>query len=82
MAKPVFGALLIWGHRNIEPGRLGSRSSPSSSLLNYAESSAVHIRDYDEGPSYTSGTQNLEKAANGHNTGVTTDGATTSGATV
>lgn len=24
MAKPVFGALLLWGHRNIDPGRLGS----------------------------------------------------------
>ncbi|KAL8728365.1 MAG: hypothetical protein Q9181_005366 [Wetmoreana brouardii] len=23
MAKPVFGALLLWGHRNIDPGRLG-----------------------------------------------------------
>lgn len=23
MAKPVFGALLLWGHRNIEPARLG-----------------------------------------------------------
>lgn len=23
MAKPVFGALLLWGHRNIEPTRLG-----------------------------------------------------------
>lgn len=23
MAKPVFGALLLWGHRNIEPSRLG-----------------------------------------------------------
>ncbi|CAI6336819.1 unnamed protein product [Periconia digitata] len=23
LAKPVFGALLIWGHRGIEPGRLG-----------------------------------------------------------
>lgn len=28
MAKPVFGALLIWGHRNIEPGRLGSKCFP------------------------------------------------------
>ena len=27
LAKPVFGALLIWGHRNIEPGRLGSKFS-------------------------------------------------------
>ena len=25
LAKPVFGALLIWGHRNIEPARLGLR---------------------------------------------------------
>lgn len=33
MAKPVFGALLLWGHRNIEPGRLGSRSSAFQSLL-------------------------------------------------
>ena len=23
MAKPVFGAMLLWGHRNIDPGRLG-----------------------------------------------------------
>lgn len=23
MAKPIFGALLIWGHRNIDPARLG-----------------------------------------------------------
>jgi bacteriorhodopsin len=23
LAKPVFGGLLIWGHRNIDPARLG-----------------------------------------------------------
>jgi hypothetical protein len=23
LAKPVFGALLLWGHRNIDPARLG-----------------------------------------------------------
>ena len=23
MAKPVFGTLLLWGHRNIDPARLG-----------------------------------------------------------
>lgn len=23
LAKPVFGALLIWGHRNIDPATLG-----------------------------------------------------------
>lgn len=27
MAKPVFGALLLWGHRNIDPGRLGRKFS-------------------------------------------------------
>ena len=25
MAKPVFGALLLWGHRGIDPGRLGRK---------------------------------------------------------
>lgn len=25
MAKPVFGTLLLWGHRNIDPARLGSK---------------------------------------------------------
>lgn len=25
LAKPVFGALLIWGHRGIDPARLGLR---------------------------------------------------------
>jgi len=24
-AKPIFGALLLWGHRNIDPARLGLR---------------------------------------------------------
>ena len=23
LAKPVFGGLLLWGHRNIDPGLLG-----------------------------------------------------------
>lgn len=26
MAKPVFGTLLLWGHRNIDPTRLGCKS--------------------------------------------------------
>lgn len=25
LAKPVFGALLLWGHRNIDPAILGSK---------------------------------------------------------
>ena len=36
LAKPVFGALLIWGHRNINPGRLGLR------IRDYTEDPAVH----------------------------------------
>lgn len=35
-AKPVFGALLLWGHRNIEPGRLGLH------IRDYDEDPAVH----------------------------------------
>ena len=36
LAKPIFGALLIWGHRNIDPGRLGLR------IRDYDEDPAVH----------------------------------------
>ena len=79
MAKPVFGALLLWGHRNIEPSRLGRMYSHPSNIT-HSNNLAVNIRDYDEAP-LVSGTR--EKPLNGHNTGVTsTDGntATTTGA--
>lgn len=33
LAKPVFGALLIWGHRNIDPGRLGREFGPFPSTI-------------------------------------------------
>jgi len=35
-AKPVFGALLLWGHRNIDPARLGMR------IRTYDEEPTVH----------------------------------------
>lgn len=35
LAKPVFGALLIWGHRNIDPARLGL------SIKDYGDADAV-----------------------------------------
>ncbi|KAG7008723.1 hypothetical protein G7Y79_00004g013070 [Physcia stellaris] len=35
-AKPVFGALLLWGHRNIDPGRLGLH------IRDYDEDPAIH----------------------------------------
>jgi hypothetical protein len=36
LAKPVFGALLLFGHRNIAPSRLGLR------IRDYDEDPAVH----------------------------------------
>lgn len=53
MAKPVFGALLLWGHRNIEPARLGLH------IRDYDEDPAVL-------GGTTSG-HHGEKARNGHN---------------
>ncbi|KAF2240389.1 family A G protein-coupled receptor-like protein [Trematosphaeria pertusa] len=38
LAKPVFGALLIWGHRNIDPGMLGL------AIKDYEGDVAVHGR--------------------------------------
>ncbi|KAL8825424.1 MAG: hypothetical protein Q9191_004429 [Dirinaria sp. TL-2023a] len=35
-AKPVFGALLLWGHRGIDPGRLGLH------IRDYDEDPAIH----------------------------------------
>ena len=46
LAKPVFGALLIWGHRNIDPARLGLR------IRDYTQDPAVHgatVGDKDAG---------------------------------
>ncbi|KAK5015112.1 hypothetical protein BJ546DRAFT_1065685 [Cryomyces antarcticus] len=39
LAKPVFGALLIWGHRGIDPGRLGLH------LRDYDSDPAVYAND-------------------------------------
>ena len=46
LAKPFFGALLIWGHRNIDPARLGLR------IRDYTQDPAVHrstVGDKDAG---------------------------------
>lgn len=62
LAKPVFGALLIWGHRNIEPSRLGLH------IADYDNDAAVH----EKRP-----TNDYGVPVTGNNTGVT-HGATTS----
>ncbi|KAF2438651.1 family A G protein-coupled receptor-like protein [Karstenula rhodostoma CBS 690.94] len=61
LAKPVFGALLIWGHRNIEPSRLGLN------IADYDNDVAVH----EKRP-----TNDYGVLVAGNNTGVT-NGATT-----
>lgn len=50
LAKPVFGALLIWGHRNIDPARLGLV------IHDYADDHAV--RDGEKATQGTNGTSN------------------------
>ncbi|ORY67012.1 uncharacterized protein BCR38DRAFT_482641 [Pseudomassariella vexata] len=48
MAKPIFGALLIWGHRNINPTQLGLRireSKQTSEKFNSGTSGGVNAPD-------------------------------------
>lgn len=62
LAKPVFGAMLIFGHNKIDPSRLGLR------IRDYDEDPAVHGGTKSEKP--TTG------ATNGHSNGAT-NGTTT-----
>ena len=59
LAKPVFGGLLLWGHRNIEPSRLGLH------LVDYDEKPA--ITGTTKGPKEAG----IEPATNGTSNGVT-----------
>jgi len=64
LAKPVFGALLIWGHRGIDPARLGLH------IRDYTENDAIvndkprsaNGRNYVDGPVDT----NTTGVANGN----------------
>ena len=66
IAKPVFGAALIWGHRSIEPARLGIR------VFEYDEDPIVT-----GGPLGTHHEKHTNGATNGANTTGTTDATTT-----
>jgi bacteriorhodopsin len=68
LAKPVFGALLIWGHRNIEPSRLGLN------ITDYDNDDAIHEKRprNDYGVPATGTTNN----ANNGSTTATTRGMT------
>ena len=41
MAKPVFGALLLWGHKDIEPARLGRKYSTLQTKLILTTSQSI-----------------------------------------
>ncbi|MCJ1452242.1 ion channel activity [Mycoblastus sanguinarius] len=71
MAKPVFGALLLWGHRGIDPARLGLH------IRDYDD--PISNSAYDGTEKHTNGANN--GINNGVNNGVTA-GATTTGAEV
>ena len=62
MAKPVFGAILLFGHRNIDPGRLGLH------IRDYDEDPAVH--------GSTKAGVHGEKTHNGAGTTAANDGTT------
>ena len=62
-AKPVFGALLIWGHKDIEPARLGL------AIRDYEDDPIVHEKRngiHNEIGNGTNGTN----GTNGHSTGI------------
>lgn len=48
LAKPVFGALLLWGHRNIDPARLGLeiKDYKSDEALLHEKEVCLHMRDH------------------------------------
>lgn len=62
LAKPVFGALLIWGHRNIDPARLGlTIKDPAQTGLPGGEKRAANaINNHDNTTATTTGSQPVE----------------------
>ncbi|KAF2235348.1 family A G protein-coupled receptor-like protein [Viridothelium virens] len=67
VAKPIFGAALLWGHRNIEPARLGLR------IREYDEDPAVLGGTVGHREKATNGATN--GVTNGETTGTTTEPA-------
>ena len=68
MAKPVFGALLLWGHRNIDPARLGMHIhdyNSNTAAPAVAEKRAVGTN----GLSHSNGQSTANGTSNGVSTG-------------
>lgn len=69
LAKPVFGALLLFGHKNIEPSRLGLRIRDYGDDPAHHGSTKGHIGEKGHAKDHGNG------VGNGVNTGATTTGA-------
>lgn len=55
LAKPVFGGLLLWGHRNIDPARLGLRIRDVDERI-HPDGPAVKAQRARDGTTGTTGT--------------------------
>jgi len=64
LAKPVFGGLLIWGHRNIDPARLGLHIHDYDEKDLQFEGKKKHVTDREA--STATGATGTTAATNGH----------------
>ncbi|CAJ2499718.1 Uu.00g025710.m01.CDS01 [Anthostomella pinea] len=70
MAKPVFGALLIWGHRNIDPANLGLHiRQPAHTAEKYRNGRQANNGVHSEGPGSNVGGTGSGVAGTGHSVG-------------
>jgi hypothetical protein len=63
LAKPVFGALLLWGHRNIDPATLGLH------IRDYDDSANTHEKNGGFGSAVAHNSTTTGGAANNGTTG-------------
>lgn len=70
LAKPVFGALLLFGHRNISPASLGLH------IMDYGETDPIVHEKHTNGTHGVTGSHGVTNGTNTttHNTTTTTDG--------
>jgi len=64
IAKPVFGALLIWGHRNIDPSDLGLRIRDYEETAKHGVNTEKNGNDYGS-PAHASANAPVNNTNNG-----------------